>query len=130
MVNRRLTLNRLGPGILSAALVCAIALPALAAESGPGKVGRTRLPNGLTVLVRENPVAPVVAVSLQLKMGTRWETRANAGISNLLQLMVVRGTTKLNGTQIVEAADRMGGSIEAIGDADFSEISATALSRH
>ena len=130
MVIRRLTLDRLGPGILSAALVCAIALPALAAESGPGKVGRTRLPNGLTVLVRENPVAPVVAVSLQLKMGTRWETRANAGISNLLQLMVVRGTTTLNGSQIVEAADRMGGSIEAVGDADFSEISATALSRH
>src|SRR6266446_984983 len=102
MVIRRLTLNRLGPGILSAVLVCAIALPALAAESGPGKVGRTRLPNGLTVLVRENPVAPVVAVSLQLKMGTRWETRANAGISNLLQLMVVRGTTTLNGSQILD----------------------------
>jgi len=54
--------------------------------------------------LRENPVAPVVAVSLQLKMGTRWETRANAGISNLLQLMVVRGSTKLNGTP-----DRRGG---------------------
>jgi predicted Zn-dependent peptidase len=93
-------------------------------------VTRTTLPNGLTVLVRENTVAPLVAYSLQVKMGTRWETRDTAGISNLLQLMAVRGTAKLNGVEIVEAADRMGGAIEAVGDADYSEISATALSRH
>ena len=84
----------------------------------------------MTILVRENPVAPVVAMSLMVKMGTRWETRATAGISNFLQIMVVRGTEKLDGTQIVEAADRMGGSIEAYGDADFSEIAATALDRY
>jgi predicted Zn-dependent peptidase len=63
-------------------------------------------------------------------MGTRWETRQNAGISNFLQLMVIRGTTSLDGTQIVSAADRMGGSIDAYADADYSEIAATALSRY
>jgi predicted Zn-dependent peptidase len=93
-------------------------------------VSRIRLENGLTVLVRENPTAPVVAVSLMVKMGTRWETPDDAGISNLVQLMVVRGTTSRDGTQIVEAADAMGGSIEATGDVDYSEIAATALSRH
>jgi predicted Zn-dependent peptidase len=44
--------------------------------------------------------------------------------------MVVRGTTTRNGGQIVEAADAMGGSIEATGDVDYSEVAATALSRH
>jgi predicted Zn-dependent peptidase len=63
-------------------------------------------------------------------MGTRWETVDNAGISNLVQLMIVRGTTTRDGGQIVEAADAMGGSIEATGDVDYSEIAATALSRH
>jgi predicted Zn-dependent peptidase len=119
-------------------LRCATALAILAAlwlgtapvAAEPGGVTRTRLANGMTVLVRENPVAPVVAMSLMLKMGTRWETRDTAGISNFLQLMVVRGTTSLDGTQIVEAADRMGGSIDASGDADFSEIAATALDRY
>src|SRR6185369_4844069 len=48
----------------------------------------------------------------------------------LVQLMVVRGTTTRDGGQIVEAADAMGGSIEATGDVDYSEIAATALSRH
>jgi predicted Zn-dependent peptidase len=44
--------------------------------------------------------------------------------------MMVRGTSKMNGEQIAEAADRMGGTIDAYGDADFSEITATALSRY
>jgi predicted Zn-dependent peptidase len=93
-------------------------------------VTRTRLPNGLTVLVRENPEAPVVAYSLMVRMGTRTETPDNAGISNLLQQMLVRGTEKLDGEQIAEAADRMGGGIDAYGDVDYSEITATALSRN
>jgi zinc protease len=107
-----------------------LALGATAASAQTSGVNRTRLANGLTVLVRENPTAPVVAISVMVKMGTRWETRDTAGISNLVQLMVVRGTASLSGVQIVEAADRMGGSIEAVGDADASEIAATALSRH
>jgi zinc protease len=102
----------------------------VAAESTAGHVTRTRLANGFTVLVRENPVAPVLAVSLQVKMGNRWETRANAGISNLLQLMLVRGTTTRSGTEIAEAADSMGGSIEATSDVDAAAISATALARY
>src|SRR5262245_66346848 len=63
-------------------------------------------------------------------MGTRTETPDNAGISNMLQLMMVRGTEKMNGEQIVAAADRMGGTIDAYGDFDYSEITATALSRN
>lgn len=114
-------------GLVIALLAALAGAPAWAQSPA---VSRTRLANGLTVLVRENPTAPVVGISLMVKMGTRWETPDNAGISNLLQLMVVRGTTTRNGTQIVEAADSMGGSIEATGDVDYSEIAATALSRH
>jgi predicted Zn-dependent peptidase len=120
--------SRLGAAA-AMALVLAAAGPA-AAQPATGQVTRARLPNGLTVLVRENPTAPVVAFSLMVKMGTRWETRDNAGISNLLQLMMVRGTERLTGTQIVEAADRMGGGLDASAEADYAEIAATALSRY
>ena len=88
------------------------------------------LPNGLVVLVRENPTSPVVAMSLMVRMGALVETPATAGISNFVQLMVVRGTTSRTGTQIVEEADRLGGSIDAYGDTDYGEIAATALSRN
>ena len=119
-------MRRLG-GVVVALLVALAATPA--AAQAPS-VTRTRLPNGLTVLVRENPTAPVVAISLMVKMGTRWETPDNAGISNLVQIMAVRGTSTRNGTQIVELADALGGSIEAIGDVDAAEIAATALARY
>ena len=119
-------MTRLGP-LVVALLVALTATPAWAQTPS---VGRIRLANGLTVLVRENPTAPVVAISLMVKMGTRWETPDNAGISNLVQVMAVRGTPTRTGTQIVEQADAMGGSIEATGDVDASEIAATALARH
>ena len=115
--------------LLAVAVSGALAIP-LVAAAADATVTRTKLANGMTVLVRENPTAPVVAISLMLRMGTRWETRQNAGISNFLQQMVVRGTTSLDGTQIVSAADRMGGSIDAYGDADYSEIAATALAQY
>src|ERR1700682_5173346 len=113
---------------LALAALLAFLVPAAAAAQTSG-VTRTVLPHGLTVLVRENREAPVVAYSLMVKMGTRTETPQNAGISNLLQQMLVRGTEKLDGEQIAEAADRMGGGIDAYGDADYSQITATALSR-
>jgi len=119
-------MRRLRPVVVAVLAVLAVT-PAWAQTPS---VTRTRLTNGLTVLVRENPTAPVVAISLMVKMGTRWETPENAGISNLVQLMVVRGTPTRSGTQIVEQADAMGGSIEATGDVDASEIAATALARH
>jgi len=104
-------------------------LAPMAAVAQPA-VARNRLPNGLTVVVRENSTAPVVAYSLLVKMGTRTETPDNAGISNMLQIMLVRGTEKMSGEEIVAAADRMGGTIDAYGDEDYSEITATALSRN
>jgi len=118
-VNRRL---------LAAAVAVALLAPAVATAETAG-ITRSSLPNGLTVIVRENAAAPVVAYSLLVKMGTRTETVDTAGISNMLQIMLVRGTEKMNGEQIAAAADRMGGSIDAYGDADYGEIAATALSR-
>jgi predicted Zn-dependent peptidase len=119
------------------ALVVALLIAALPAAAGvagaQGKAlsaSRVQLPNGLTVLVRENPTAPVVAFSLMTRMGTRSENEGNAGISNFLQLMLVRGTTSKNGVEIIEAAERMGGSLDAYADVDHAEIAATALSRH
>jgi zinc protease len=123
---RRLLAVTLAVGCAAVGL---LATPVAGAEAATGEITRLRLANGMTVLVRENPTAPVVGMSLMVRMGTRWETRATAGLSNFLQLMVVRGTTNRDGTEIVNAADRMGGSIDAYADADYAEVAATALSR-
>jgi len=122
--------RRLAASLLLALILAGSLAPPRPASAAEGAVTRTKLGNGMIVLVRENATAPIVAISLMVRMGTRWETRQNAGISNFLQLMIVRGTTSLDGTQIVSAADRMGGSIDAYADADYAEIPATALSRY
>src|SRR5439155_1564774 len=69
-----------------------------------------QLDNGLTVIVRENPVAPVVAVSLLVKMGTRWEHPATAGIANFVHAVMVKGTAKRSGAELaaIVAAYRAG----------------------
>jgi predicted Zn-dependent peptidase len=107
-----------------AVVIVAAALPAWAQTT------RTeRLDNGLTVIVRENPLAPVVALSLLTKVGTRWEQPANAGISNFLHAVMVKGTAKRSGAQLAEEIAAMGGKISAAGNVDYSEIKSSALAR-
>jgi predicted Zn-dependent peptidase len=114
------------------ASLAALGLPRLALATSPSapSVVRERLPSGLTVLVRENPAAPVVAVSLQVAMGLRFENIDTAGAANLLQHVMVKGTGRRNALEIAEAAEGIGGSISASGDTDFSEIRGAALARH
>ena len=110
-------------------LVLALLVTGLLAAPAAAQERRERLANGFTVLVRENPVAPVVAVSLLVKMGTRWEEPANAGISNFVHAVMVRGTTRRSGAELAEGIAAFGGKLSAKGDVDDSEISATALAR-
>ena len=110
---------------LALLVIGALVAPATAATD----TTREQLGNGLTVLVRENPVAPVVAVSLMVKTGTWWETPTNNGISNFVHAVMVRGTTQRSGSQLAEAIAALGGKISASGEVDYSEIRASALSR-
>jgi zinc protease len=89
----------------------------------------TRLPNGFTVVVRENTVAPVVAVSLLVRMGTRWETPETAGLSNFVHAVMVKGTARRTGSELAEAVAALGGKISASGEVDYSEIRGSALAR-
>jgi predicted Zn-dependent peptidase len=105
----------------------ALATPRVAAVADT--VERTTLDNGLTLIVRENPVAPVVAVSLLIGMGARWETADNAGISNFLQAVLVKGTNKRDGAALADAVAALGGKMNAYGETDYSEIRSSALAR-
>ena len=115
--------------LLLAALMVVLTVPAPALTQSTDEVRRTRLPNGLSVMVRRSDVAPVVAVSLLVRMGTRWETTDTAGISNLVQAVMVKGTTRRSGAELAEAVAGFGGTLSASGDADYAGIRASALSR-
>jgi zinc protease len=107
---------------------------ALLAATGAGAAAQTpqreRLPNGLTVLVRESSATPVVAASLFVRVGSRWETEDDAGITHLLQQVLLKGTTTRSALEVAEAAETLGGGISAAADMDFSEVRTTALARN
>jgi zinc protease len=111
--------------LLSLAVMLVVGVPPARADD----LRSTRLDNGLTVIVRENPVAPVVAIALLVRMGSRWERPDNAGISNFTHAVMVKGTTKRGGAEIAEMVAGLGGKISAAGDVDYSGIQATALAR-
>ena len=114
------------------ALVLAVVLAApwlAGAQTPPDDAVLTRLDNGLTVIVRENRVAPVVAIALLVRMGSRWETADNAGISNFTHAVMVKGTTKRSGGEIADFVAGLGGKISAAGEVDYSGIQGTALAR-
>ena len=114
----------------AAMLALMLALVVAAVAPADAQTTRTeRLDNGFTVIVRENPLAPVVALSLMVKVGTRWEQPPQAGISNFLHALMVKGTTKRTGAQLAEEIAAMGGKISAAGDVDYSEIKCSALAR-
>lgn len=123
----------MSPRALSLGLICASALTLVPGGSWGTllpPVLRHRYPSGLTLLVRENPSAPVVAVSLQVRMGTRWERPETAGLSNFLQQVMVKGTAQRNAQEIAEAVEEIGGNLSVSVDSDFSEIRGTALADH
>ncbi|HZN51237.1 MAG TPA: insulinase family protein, partial [Methylomirabilota bacterium] len=64
-------MNRIGLVLASALLAMALAPSAQAQEP---LISRQVLPNGLTVLVREDAAAGVVAISLQVRAGSRFES--------------------------------------------------------
>lgn len=90
---------------------------------------RQALPNGMRVLVRENHQARVVAISLQVRAGSVLETAETAGITNFLQRVMIRGTARHSASQLAEAAEEIGGSLEASGDVEYGEVRGRALAR-
>jgi predicted Zn-dependent peptidase len=71
-----------------------------------------------------------VTVSLQVRSGSRYETPTTSGLSNFVQRVMIRGTTKRSARQLVEAAEDIGGSVDASGDVEYAEIRGSALAAH
>src|SRR5262249_60910343 len=121
-----------GPPSMSSRLACVgslVGVPPAEASGESGIVPRHTAANGLRVLVREDSSVGVVAVSLQARGGSRFETVETAGITNFLQRTMIRGTARFTGTRLADAAGRLGGGIDASGDIDFAGRSGRGPSR-
>src|SRR5205823_4281756 len=114
-------------------LLLALALAASAAvaeAAAPPPVTRHVLPNGLTVVVREDVTLGVMAAALHVRAGSLFETADTAGITNFLQRVMLRGTQRYTALGLTEAIDDLGGSLEAAGDVEYGDVHGTALARN
>src|SRR5215218_2510188 len=98
----------------------------------PDTVTRTVLPNGLTVLVRRDTTAPVVAIVTHVKAGYFDETDDVSGIAHVLEHMFFKGTDQRGVGEIAKETKGSGGYLNAhtIYDATayFTVLPASGLS--
>ena len=90
---------------------------ALAAPAAAGtiwdRVTETTLPNGLKVLLVEEPKAPVVTVQIWYKAGARNEPLGKGGLAHMMEHMMFKGTPKTGPKQFSIIVQRNGGQDNA-----------------
>jgi zinc protease len=95
---------------------------AVRAEVSP--IQKFVLPNGLRLLVREDPRLPLVSMRAVFKAGLLVETEATNGISSLAARVLLKGTRTRSAEQIADAIEEVGGSISS--DSGNNSVSVAA----
>ncbi len=93
-------------------------------------VTRTVLDNGLTVLVKENHSAPVVAIHTYVKAGYFNEADRVAGISHLIEHMFFKGTARRPAAEIATETKELGGYLNAATIYDHTVYYTVLPSKH
>ena len=117
-------------GVLALAVLCLLAMTGMEALADPGKVYRTKLDNGLTVVIEEERSAPVVSIQMWVKVGSADEPQKLAGISHVFEHMLFKGTPTKGVGQIANIIESVGGDINAYTSFDNTVYHLTVPSRH
>src|SRR5438045_1929284 len=115
LVDQNLTLVSLNPN------------GALAGRSGEAKpigaaeIQKLELPNGLRIVVREDPRLPLVAISAVFRGGLLAETSQDSGVTRLTAKTLLKGTKTRTAEQIADQIEAVGGSMSSdAGNNSFS----------
>jgi predicted Zn-dependent peptidase len=76
-------------------------------------VRSTTLDNGMVVLTDDMPHLESASLGIWIKAGSRSETKAEHGISHMLEHMAFKGTKTRNALQIAETIENVGGDLNA-----------------
>ena len=94
---------------------------------GPETIHRHLLPNGLTILVFENPVTDSVVIEGLVSAGALVENRSNAGRASFTSEMLMRGTASRSFEQIYEDIESVGASLGFSAGRHISDFSGSCL---
>ena len=87
------------------------------------------LPNGLTVVVVEDNRLPLVSYRLAFRVGGAFDPPGLPGLIDLLAGLLPEGTESRTSREIAEEVARMGASISAGANSDYTIVAASALSQ-
>ena len=88
----------------------------------PKPVEKT-LANGLRVVVIRRSQMPLISAQLLIKSGGEVDPADLSGAADMTASLLTRGTTTRSATQIAEAVDALGGSLNSSASWDASSIS-------
>ncbi|MGC2423206.1 MAG: pitrilysin family protein [Nitrospirota bacterium] len=95
-----------------------------------GPIGeRVVLDNGMVLLVKDNHALPVVTISMIIKAGSVTEPPAKAGLGHLTAGLLTKGAGKMSATDISEAIEFVGGSLNVNGGGDYATAHLTVLKK-
>lgn len=77
------------------------------------EVRSVRLPGGLLVLAEEVAEVPSLALGAWVRVGSRDEDPAQAGITHFIEHLVFKGTRHHSGYQLAKRMEAIGGQVEA-----------------
>jgi len=93
------------------ALVALLIVGSAAARADSLPVTRATLPNGLSVIVVRDRLAPAVTVVLNYKVGSN--EQRYAGQAHALEHMMFRGSQTVSESQLADISELMGGNLDA-----------------
>jgi zinc protease len=102
------------------------ALPAAAPRPSADEQ-RHVLPSGVTVLLRRDPAARLVAMRAAWAGGVRLESEATSGAAALLARVITRGCGKRRAAEVTARVDELGGGLEGVAGRNSFGISAEWL---
>lgn len=91
---------------------------------------KEELPNGITLLVRENHSVPTISTSAYFKGGKRIENEETNGISSLTQRLMTRGAGEYSTSSLYEQLETYGIRISPFFGKDTAGLTMRTLSRH
>ena len=129
-MNRNL-LNRIFPAVVLVALsAAALAQNAASAQAFQlPAFQRTKLPNGLTLLLLEKHELPLISVELALRSGSVTDPQGKEGLASLTASLLRKGTASRNSEQVSSDLDFIGMVYNAQVDQDGTHVSADFLKK-
>jgi predicted Zn-dependent peptidase len=90
-------------------------------------VERARLSNGIQVVYARRTAVPVTRVAVEFDAGIAADPADRLGTQGMVLNMLDEGTTTLNSTQIAEAQERLGATIQTNATLDRTAVTMTAM---